>query len=216
MEEFEMSKFYGFAEECQTKLKEDITSPLSIFRNICELFEYFPLAAVIVDKNVDKILCVHSGIGENTKYIDDIANVKKPYNIYDNPVAMDILWSSPVETNDNSYTKNNFTSSIRKRYFDEAMVVEFMKNNKINLIIRSHDVLESGYDTLYNNKIISIFSATNYCNFYNNSGGILFIKKNFEIQPKILTGDENFSVWNDESEYKKEFPPSPKRAFSKK
>jgi len=216
MEEFEMSKFYGLAEECQTKLKEDITSPLSIFRNICELFEYFPLAAVIVDKNVDKILCVHSGIGENIKYIDDIANVKKPYNVYENPVAMDILWSSPVETNDNSYTKNNFTSNIRKRYFDEAMVVEFMKNNKINLIIRSHDVLESGYDTLYNNKIISIFSATNYCNFYNNSGGILFIKKNFEIQPKILTGDENFSVWNEESEYKKEFPPSPKRAFSKK
>ncbi len=217
MEELEMSKYYGLAEECRTKFKEDITSPLSVFRNICELFDYLPLAAVIVDKNVDKILCVHSGIGEKTKSLDDIANVKKPYNVYETPVAMDVLWSTPVDSNyDNSYTKNNFTASLRKRHFDEAMVGEFMKNNKINLIIRSHDVIESGYDTLYNNKVISIFSATNYCNYYNNSGGILFIKKNFEIQPKILTGEENYSVWMDDSENKKEFPPSPKRSFTKK
>jgi protein phosphatase len=217
MEDLEMSKYYGLAEECQSKLKEDITSPISIFRNICDLFEYFPLAAVIVDKNVDKILCVHSGIGENTKYLEDIANVKKPCNIYDTPVAMDLVWSTPAEnSNENSYTKNNFTTSLRKRYYDEAMVAEFMKNNKINLIIRSHDVLESGYDTFYNNKVISIFSATNYCNFHNNSGGILFIKKNFEIQPKILTGDENYSVWIEDSEHKKDFPPSPKRSFNKK
>jgi len=217
MEDFEMSKVYGLAEECQTKLKEDINSPLSVFRNICDLFDYFPLAAVIVEKNVDKILCVHSGIGENTKYLEDIASVKKPYNIYESPVAMDILWSSPAEINtENGYTKNNFTTNLRKKFFDESMVAEFMKNNKINLIIRSHDVIESGYDTLYNNKVISIFSATNYCNLHNNSGGILFIKKNFEIQPKILTGDENFSVWLDESENKKEFPPSPKKIFTKK
>jgi len=200
------------------KLKEDITSPLSVFRNICELFDYLPLAALIVDKNVDKILCVHSGIRENTKYLEDIASVKKPYNVYETPVAMDLLWSTPVDTNNdnNINQKNNFTTSLRKRYFDESMVAEFMKNNKINLIIRSHDVIESGYDTIYNNRVISIFSATNYCNYHNNSGGILFIKKNFEIQPKILTGDENYSVWLEESEHKKDFPPSPKKSFTKK
>jgi protein phosphatase len=174
------------------------------------LFEYLPLAAVINDK----ILCVHSGIGENIKYLDDIASVKKPYSIYDNPVAMDILWNVPITSSSlEEYPATNFTTPFRKKTFDENTVLEFMKNNKISLIIRSHDIIESGFENLYNSKVISIFSATNYCNVYNNSGGILFIKKNFEIQPKILTGEENYSVWINSSHFTKDFPPSPKRSF---
>lgn len=94
------------------------------------------------------------------------------------------------------------------------MVSEFMKNNKINLIIRSHDVLESGFEKMYDNKIISIFSATNYCGIHNNAGGILFIKKNQEIQPKILTSEENYSIWAYDSHIK-EYPPSPMRSYKK-
>jgi hypothetical protein len=94
------------------------------------------------------------------------------------------------------------------------MVAEFMKNNKINLIIRSHDVLETGFEKIYDNRIISIFSATNYCGIYNNTGGILFIKKNSEIQPKILTSEDNYSVWAYESN-RKDYPPSPVRTYKK-
>ena len=90
-----------------------------------------------------------------------------------------------------------------------------MKNNKISLIIRSHDVLESGFEKIYDNKIISVFSATNYCGIYNNSGGILFIKKNSEIQPKILTAEDNYSVWSKNEAMYKEYPPSPLRSFKK-
>ena len=207
-----MCKYYGLAEECRTKLDDDINSTGSIFRNICDLFDYLPLAATINGK----ILCVHSGLGENTKSLDDIANVKKPYNIYENGVACDILWNIPSgSTSKEEYTGTNMTTSLHKRFFDEALVTEFMKNNKINLIIRSHDVLESGFEKIYENKIISVFSATNYCGIYNNSGGIIFVKKNSEIQPKILTSDENYSVWNISKEQMKEYPPSPLRSFKK-
>lgn len=176
------------------------------------MFEYFPLAALVNDK----ILCLHSGIGENIKTLDDIANIKKPYTVYDNPQVLDILWSIPSgSTLKDDYTANNITTNLRKRYFDENMVQEFCKNNKISLIIRSHDVLESGFEKLFDNKVISIYSATNYCGLYNNSGGIIFIKKNFEIQPKIITSEENYSQWI-VSEILKDYPPSPKRSFIKK
>jgi protein phosphatase len=175
------------------------------------LFDYLPLAALINDK----ILCVHSGIGENVKSLEDIANIQKPYNIYKNPVALDLLWAVPEESSvSETYTGNNITTSLRKRYFNEEMVTEFMKTNKINLIVRTHDVTDSGFEKIYGNKIISIFSATNYCGIYNNSGGILFVKKNFEIQPKILTSEENYSVWT-YSDNLKDFPASPKRTFKK-
>ncbi len=129
---------------------------------------------------------------------------------------MDLLWNIPAGsvTND-EYTGNNFSSSLRNRYFDENMVNEFLKNNKISLIIRSHDIIEFGFEKLYDNKIISIFSATNYCRVYNNSGGIIFIKKKAEIQPKILSSDENYSLWNINETQIKDFPPSPLRSFKK-
>lgn len=207
-----MCKYYGFMEECRQKLDDDLVSNNSVFRNICDLFEYLPLAATINDK----ILCIHSGIGDNIKTLDDILNIKKPYNIYETPGALDILWNVPNgSTIKDDYYSNNFTTALRKRYFDENSVNEFMKNNKISLIIRSHDILESGFEKLYESKIISIFSATNYCGVHNNSGGILFIKKNSEIQPKILTSEENYSVWGYDGPNQKDFPPSPKRSFKK-
>lgn len=179
---------------------------------ICDLFEYLPLAATINDK----ILCVHSGIGENTKTLEDILNVKKPYKVYENPVALDLLWNIPTgSTSNDEYTGKNFSTSLRNRFYDENTVTEFLKNNKISLIIRSHDVIEFGFEKLYDNKIISIFSATNYCRVYNNSGGIIFIKKKAEIQPKILSSDENYSVWNINDVQMKDFPPSPMRSFKK-
>jgi len=211
-EEFEICKHYGLAEELKNKFNDDVESNNSIFKQICDLFDCLPLAATINDK----ILCVHSGLGENTKTLEDIMNVKKPYKIYDTPVAMDILWNIPAgSTSKDEYPGNNLTTNLRKRYFDENLVSEFMKNNKISLIIRSHDVLESGFEKIYDNKIISVFSATNYCGIYNNSGGILFIKKNSEIQPKILTAEDNYSVWSKNEAMYKEYPPSPLRSFKK-
>ena len=94
------------------------------------------------------------------------------------------------------------------------MVTEFMAKNKLKMIIRSHDITDSGIEKLYGEKILSIFSATNYCGYQNN-GAILIIKKNFEIQPKILTCEDNYSVWIKENWNKTDCPASPKKQFKK-
>ena len=112
------------------------------------------------------------------------------------------------------YKSTNVTTQYRKRTFDENQILEFFKNNKIDLIIRSHDTIEAGFEKVYEHKIVSIFSATNYCNFYKNDGGIIFIKKNLEIQPKIIPhGDDEQGNWITNESALKEFPPSPKRSF---
>ena len=161
----------------------------------------------------NKIFCVHSGIGENIKTLDDIASIKKPINIYDNQKVIDLLWSVPVgNTQKEEYTGNNLTAPLRKRVFNEDMALEFMKNNGLDLIIRSHDVVEKGFEKLFNNRVVTICSSTNYCNSHNNDGGIIFVKKNLEVQPKILTIEENMSVWH---EISKNFPASPKKSFKK-
>lgn len=174
------------------------------------LFEYLPLAATVNNK----IFCVHSGIGDNIKTLDDILNIKKPINIYDNQKVIDLLWGCPIGNNlKEEYSGNNVTTPLRKRYFSEDQTLEFMKNNNLDLIIRSHDIVEKGFEKMYNNRVVSICSSTNYCNTHNNDGGIIFVKKNLEVQPKILTNEDNMSVWYDVDNKKNNYPITPKKSF---
>ena len=209
-DDIEISKHYGLAEECKNKLNENTTDKNSIFKKICELFEYLPLAAIINNQ----IICVHSGIGEHVKSINDINNIKKPISVKDNNIVQEILWSTPSgNTYKEEYNVNNITFNYRKSHFDEKMLNEFLNHNKMKMMIRSHDVCDSGIEKIFNDKIISIFSATNYCGTFNNSGAMLLIKKSYEIQPKILTCEDNYTVWIKENWNKSEYPPSPKRIY---
>ena len=89
-----------------------------------------------------------------------------------------------------------------------------MKNNKLKMIIRSHDVCQKGINNSFGDRVLTIFSSTNYCGVYQNAGALIFIKKSYEIQPKILTCEENIAVWQTDWS-KSNCPPSPMRNFQK-
>lgn len=65
---------YGFADECRTKLKEDIQDENSIFKRFSRLFEWLPLAAVIDEKYI----CLHAGVGKYLKSVEQIENIQRP------------------------------------------------------------------------------------------------------------------------------------------
>lgn len=213
-DDLEISNSLGLADECKYKLCEDITKPDSVFQQLCEIFNYFPLAALIGNK----ILCVHSGIGPNINSLKDIATIKKPYNVYQSEIILDLLWSSPIEyvANDN-YLGDNHTKELRKKFFDENLISEFLEKNNLSYLIRSHSILESGFEKLYNDKVFSIFSSSNYCE-ETNSAGIIMISKSSKIQPKILALEENYSSWFKSEKILERFPTSPKvkKTFNKK
>lgn len=77
---------------------EDPDDESSVFRRMNRLFDWLPLAAVVEDK----ILCLHGGIGSSVKSIEDIANIKRPLEVYhevtthEQQVVLDILWSDPT------------------------------------------------------------------------------------------------------------------------
>jgi diadenosine tetraphosphatase ApaH/serine/threonine PP2A family protein phosphatase len=198
----DICRYYGLWDECKNKLNEDPDKQESVFNAICDLFNYLPLAATVNEK----ILCVHSGISENIKTLEEISQIKKPYKMNDLPIITDLLWSSPKSGVE--YNAINFTSNLRKKYFDETIITEFLKNNKLNIVIRSHDVVD-GFEKIFSDKVITVFSCTNYCGVQNNSGGIIFIKKTGEIQPKILYCEEGYTIWTYSNV--KDYPVSPKR-----
>ena len=208
-EDIEISKLYGLADECKEKLKEDINQPNSIFQQLCNLFEYLPLAAVINNQ----IFCAHSGISKNGLYLKEIQRLTFPIKIKSCQIAKDLLWNTP-----NIYENTNFNKLFPIEYkpeqFNANSLDTLFNNNKLKLMIRSHDVCQKGIDNCFGDRLITIFSSTNYCGVYQNAGAIIFIKKSYEIQPKILTCEENIAVWqNDWS--KTNYPPSPLRNFQK-
>ena len=51
-----------------------------------------------------------------------------------------------------------------------------MKDNKIDLVIRAHEMVDDGFKFFANKKLITVFSAPNYCGSYKNKGAVILIE----------------------------------------
>jgi len=195
----------GLAEECQLKLGENPDSKDSVFNAICELFNYLPIAAVIKES----ILCVHSGISEGLT-IESLNTIKKPYTPESNKVVADILWAQPSTQKEN-YSYNNISSKYRKLSFTQEVFNKFLQENKLNLVVRTKDYCSTGFERIFNNKLITVFSATNYCGTEGNDGSIMYVKRNLEVLFKLMTGEEVNNTWSKNKDFNSTYPVSPRK-----
>lgn len=74
--------------------------------------------------------------------------------------------------------------------FGEVIVKNFNQKNNIDLICRAHQVQEDGYKFFAGRELVTIFTATNYCDF-DNLGVIMKVDKDMvtsflQIQPDNL------------------------------
>lgn len=199
-------KYLGLPEECASKLGDSPESKDSVFNAICDLFNYLPLAAVVKDS----ILCVHSGISEGLT-LDAIRAIKKPYSPEGNKLVADILWSQPSIYKDD-YIGNNYTATYRKLNFTQDLLTKTLADNKLSLLVRSKDSVLQGFERIFNSKVITVFSATNYLGTVGNNGSVLYVKRNMEVQPKVLTLDESIVTWNNKNVSL--YPESPKKSIN--
>ena len=215
-----INAMYGFADECATRLHENITDPNSVFQIINNAFAWLPLAAIIEGK----IFCVHGGIGPNITKIDDLNKINRPIELgqetsaIEQAILLNALWSDPAETEvEFGYKKNHFRSNISSDNifkYGADMVNQFLQANNLELIIRGHEIVADGIDTFADSKLITLTSCTDYCGKHGNSACILVIQKTFEIVPKLLlptTEPTKPAGWVDTEETFKKRPLTPPR-----
>jgi protein phosphatase len=132
-------------------------------------FSMMPLAA-IVNK---KVICLHGGISPKVTTIATIASVKRPIQFFKEDIATDIVWSDPTETTE------EFAPSDRRigQLFGEAALTRFLANNEMELLVRGHQSEEEGYGYHLNGKILTVFSASRYCNVMSNKAAVLIAKR---------------------------------------
>ena len=199
-EDIIINEFYGLGDECKEKLKEDIQTNDSVFKRINRAFNYLPFG-VLVDNN---ILCIHGGLGSSIKSLEDISNIPRPTQIYQDPEnltqlhILDLLYSEFDEDEGDLYNINSLRDKNKKGFivnYGKKILDEFCEKNNINLIIATHKFIKDGFCTYCDDKLLNIFSCTNYMDTGNNVGAMVIIgkktkNKNANIMPKLIGVNE--------------------------
>lgn len=197
---------YGFHEDCIRKFGQDGGT---IWERVNDVFEFLPIAALVEGS----ILCIHGGIGDMITSLDDLKGLPKPIEVLSeitpsttkqDRVVLDALWSDPT---DNDLVLGVHMSPRGKNTcrFGPDRVQEFNRRNGLKLIIRAHECVQHGYEYFAAGQLLTVFSATNYCNQYNNDGAMVVLVKDartgevVEHAQVIKSGTVDTSHgWNDQ------------------
>ena len=100
---------------------------------------------------------------------------------------MDILWSDPTSSEAESGVQVNSARRDDVYKFGVDRLRSFLQENRLNMVIRSHECVMDGYDRFGSGgELITVFSCSNYCGQHHNAAAILLVKKTLEIVPKMI------------------------------
>jgi len=175
----DINRMYGFYDECKRKVS------LRIYKKFCNLFNILPITALVGEK----ILCMHGGLAYDLKNLDQLKTIKRPTQIPDAGLLCDLVWSDP----DDSLYFPFCTNKERgiSVCFSKKAVEEFTEKNDLDLICRAHQVVEEGFQFFANMKLITVFTAPNYMDEFDNNGAILEVNENMICSLHVLKPDKS-------------------------
>lgn len=149
-----VTSFYGFKVECSRKYSQ------KVYFKFNESFLYLPFAAIINKK----YFCVHGGISQRTMNLEDLSKIKRPIDNDSSAAITDLVWSDP-QKNARGFQKSDRGTGV---LFNDQKLNQFLRRNNLELMIRSHEVCETGMEKPLN-KCVTIFSNSNYCGMNNDA-----------------------------------------------
>lgn len=132
----------------------------------------------MIDEN---ILCVHGGLSPNIKTLDEIRTIDRNQEIPHKGPFCDLVWSDPEDI-------NTWARSPRGAgyLFGAHVTRDFIEINKLNLICRAHQLVHEGIKYMFDEKLVTVWSAPNYCYRCGNVASILNFKSSTERDVKIF------------------------------
>ncbi|KAM7140937.1 serine/threonine-protein phosphatase 2B catalytic subunit gamma isoform 2-T2 [Molossus nigricans] len=172
-----LTEYFTFKQECRIKYSEQV------YDACMDTFDCLPLAALLNQQ----FLCVHGGMSPEITCLDDIRKLDR----FKEPPAFgpvcDLLWSDPSEDYGNEKIPEHYThNTVRgcSYFYSYPAVCEFLQNNNLLSIIRAHEAQDAGYRMYRKSQttgfpsLITIFSAPNYLDVYNNKAAVLKYENN--------------------------------------
>ena len=156
----QITQVYGFYDECLRKY-----GSVNVWRYCTEIFDYLALSALVENK----VFCVHGGLSPTITTLDEIRLLDRKQEVpHDGPMC-DLLWSDPDELDE------DFGLSPRGAgfLFSKGPVDKFLHTNGLELIARAHQLMMDGYKYMFDQKLVTVWSAPNYCYRCDNIAAIL-------------------------------------------
>ncbi|EHY65229.1 serine/threonine-protein phosphatase PP1 catalytic subunit [Nematocida ausubeli] len=167
-----INRIYGFYEECKDRYT------YKIWKKFTETFNCMPVAALVDEK----IFCMHGGLSPDLQSFNQIRSIHRPTDIPDSGLLCDLLWSDP-DKDTHKWGDNDRGVSFT---FGTRVVKEFLDKHNLDLICRAHQVVEDGYEFFADKRLVTIFSAPNYCGEFDNSGAIMEVDENLVCSFRVL------------------------------
>lgn len=187
-----LTDYFTFKLECKHKYSE------TIYEACMDSFCSLPLAALMNKQ----FLCIHGGLSPELNTLQDLNNVSCSFLImvttanvqidrFREPpthgLMCDLLWSDPLEEfgmeKGNEFFVHNHVRGC-SYFFSYAAACQFLERNNLLSIIRAHEAQDQGYRMYRKTRttgfpsVMTIFSAPNYLDVYNNKAAVLKYENN--------------------------------------
>ncbi|TKA41171.1 Serine/threonine-protein phosphatase 2B catalytic subunit [Friedmanniomyces endolithicus] len=172
-----LTDYFTFRLECKHKYSE------RIYEACIEAFCCLPLAAVMNKQ----FLCIHGGLSQELHTLDDIRALDRFREPPTHGLMCDILWADPLEEFGQEKTQEYFIHNhVRgcSYFFSYPAACAFLEKNNLLSVIRAHEAQDAGYRMYRKTRttgfpsVMTIFSAPNYLDVYNNKAAVLKYENN--------------------------------------
>jgi len=129
-----------------------------------EVFDYLPLSALVEEQ----LYCLHGGLSPSIDMLDHVRKLDRVQEVPQEGPMCDLLWSDPddrcgwgVSPRGAGYTFGQDISEL------------FIHTNNLKVVVRAHQLVMDGYLQTHDSKVVTVFSAPNYCYRCGNQAAII-------------------------------------------
>merc|ERR1712110_1322831 len=114
--------------------------------------------------------------------LDGIKNLPRPCDVPDTGLLCDLLWADP-DKDISGWCENDRGVSFT---FGPDACASFVAKHDLDLIVRAHQVVEDGYEFFASRRLVTLFSAPNYCGEFDNNGALMEIRDDMRCSFKLV------------------------------
>jgi serine/threonine-protein phosphatase 5 len=128
------------------------------------LFNTLPIGHIVNHR----VIVVHGGLFADPQMtVDRFQSLNRFCQPPESGPMNDVLWSDPMEQRGLAPSPRGVTIT-----FGPDVTERFLRANRLELLIRSHEVQEAGYAVQHGGKCVTVFSAPNYIGQMQNKGAV--------------------------------------------
>jgi len=167
-----ITRMYGFYDECKRRYN------VGLWKAFCDVFNCMPVCGLVDEK----IMCMHGGLSPLLDDFEEVRMITKPADVPHRGIMCDLLWADPEQCLEGWQPSDRGVSYV----FGPNVVKDFVAKHDLELICRAHQVMEDGYEFFADRRLVTVFSAPNYCGEFDNLGAFMVVAEDLRCRFEIL------------------------------